>query len=283
MDKSGFARAVHTLRFCVVSRKARNKAKRTKPVNWRKNEGFFAKLKGRFVRPFLAGNMKAGKRMAIDLRGLTLPLGSGDDDIRNAAAVRLRLKPDEISRLRVVRQSLDARRDVRLVLTVRVDLYDGRRQQQLEREFGSVQPLVEPQVEYGSKPPGQPVVVGAGPCGLFAALTLAEHGYAPLLIERGHDMQARVRDVERLRREGVLDEQSNVCFGAGGAGAFSDGKLTTRIKGPAHGTCVEDTCGLRCACGDIGAGQTAYWDGAYPYGCIRHNGENKGAGWYGEL
>lgn len=170
--------------------------------------------------------------MAIELCGLSLPLGSGDDEIRCAAAARLRIKPDEISRLRVVRQSLDARRDVRLSLIVQVSLHDARLQRRLEQQHGCAQKLPQPPVTYGEKAPGQPVVIGAGPCGLFAALTLAEHGYAPLLIERGRNMEQRVRDVERLRQTGVPDEQSNVCFGAGGAGAFSDGKLTTRIKDP---------------------------------------------------
>lgn len=170
--------------------------------------------------------------MAIELSGLVVPLGSGDDEIRIAAAAQLHIKPEEISRLRVVRQSLDARRDVRLVMTVQVTLHDTRRQRLLEKKHGGVYNHPEPPIVYGEKAAGQPVVIGAGPCGLFAALTLAAHGYKPLLIERGRDMEARVRDVERLRREGRLDEQSNVCFGAGGAGAFSDGKLTTRIKDP---------------------------------------------------
>ena len=170
--------------------------------------------------------------MAIELCDLSLPLGSGDDDIKCAAAARLKIRPDDISRLRVMRQSLDARRDVRLALVVQVTLRDARLQRRLEQLHGSVQTMPETPVVYGERAPGQPVVIGAGPCGLFAALTLAEYGYAPLLIERGRDMEARVRDVERLRRSGVPDTESNVCFGAGGAGAFSDGKLTTRVKDP---------------------------------------------------
>ena len=170
--------------------------------------------------------------MAIELSGLVVPLGSKDDEIKCAAAARLGVKPGDICRLRVVRQSLDARRDVRLALTVQISLHDSGRQRILEKRFGSVQTQPEQPIVYGQKGPGQPVVVGAGPCGLFAALTLAEHGYKPLLIERGRDMDARVRDVERMSRQGILDVDSNVCFGAGGAGAFSDGKLTTRIKDP---------------------------------------------------
>lgn len=75
-----------------------------------------------------------------------------------------------------------------------------------------------------------PVVVGFGPCGMFAALILAQMGYRPLVLERGKPIDERVRDVERFWREGILDPESNVQFGEGGAGAFSDGKLTTQIK-----------------------------------------------------
>lgn len=76
----------------------------------------------------------------------------------------------------------------------------------------------------------RPIVVGAGPCGLFAALELAESGYKPLIIERGPKMAERVRAVEKFRRERVLDPEANMLFGEGGAGTFSDGKLTTGIK-----------------------------------------------------
>lgn len=171
--------------------------------------------------------------MAILLSGISLPLGIGDDQIIQASASVLSVPVSEIANLRIKKQSIDARRsDLRLVLTVLVDLNDNERQKALESVHGSVQAYHEPEIAYGAKPIGRPVVVGAGPCGLFAALELAKHGYAPLLIERGRDVAVRSNDVERLREKGLLDPESNVCFGAGGAGAFSDGKLTTRIKDP---------------------------------------------------
>ena len=177
--------------------------------------------------------------MAIEINSLGLPLGSGDDDIKQVAALRLGVDTDDIEWLRVVRQSLDARKDVRLVVAVHVTLHDRKKQRMLEKKHGCAATRTEAEIIYGSKAPGIPVVIGAGPCGLFAALTLAAHGYKPLLIERGRDMEQRVRDVERLRRSGVLDVQSNICFGAGGAGAFSDGKLTTRIKDPRSQTVLK--------------------------------------------
>lgn len=78
----------------------------------------------------------------------------------------------------------------------------------------------------------RPLVVGAGPAGLFAALTLARAGARPLLIERGKPVDQRSRDVDRMAADGLLDEESNVQFGEGGAGAFSDGKLTCGVKSP---------------------------------------------------
>jgi len=77
-----------------------------------------------------------------------------------------------------------------------------------------------------------PVVCGFGPCGMFAALTLAEQGYAPVVLERGSDVMTRKKEVERFMKLGILDTESNIQFGAGGAGTFSDGKLVTRISDP---------------------------------------------------
>jgi hypothetical protein len=171
--------------------------------------------------------------MAIELTGISLPLESGDEDTRAAAAARLGVRGEDISRLRVKRQSLDSRRrELRLVYTVHISLHDALRQLALEAQFGAAEENAPPEIRYGDIDPGRPVVVGAGPCGLFAALTLAQHGYCPLLIERGRDIAERARDVEALCARGELDPESNVAFGAGGAGAFSDGKLTTRIKDP---------------------------------------------------
>ncbi len=169
----------------------------------------------------------------IEISGIAMPLDSGDGDIRVEAARRLGVREADIAALRVKRQSLDSRRkDIHLVYTVHVALQDAGLQRKLEAQFGAAEEYTPPEIEYGSEPCSRPVVIGAGPCGLFAALTLAQHGYAPLLIERGRDIEARERDVEALCSRGLLDPESNVCFGAGGAGAFSDGKLTTRIKDP---------------------------------------------------
>ena len=171
--------------------------------------------------------------MAIVVEGMSLPLSAQDEDLKYAAAKRLGVLPEDIWQLRVKKQSVDSRKhDIKWVYTLHVTLCDEKRQRKLEKQLGSAPVYKEAPIVYGETPPGRPVVVGAGPCGLFAALTLAKHGYKPLLIERGADVREREQDVARLVEQGILNEESNVCFGAGGAGAFSDGKLTTRIKDP---------------------------------------------------
>ena len=86
---------------------------------------------------------------------------------------------------------------------------------------------------------GRPVVIGAGPCGLFAGLILARMGFRPIILDRGKPVRERTRDTWRLWRHAVLDPESNVQFGEGGAGTFSDGKLYSQIKDPQHrGRCV---------------------------------------------
>lgn len=183
--------------------------------------------------------------MAILLSGISVPLPGGDELIKNAAAKRLGLNLLEIDTVRVKRQSLDCRKkDIRIVYTLHISLKSQKKQKALEQTFGSAQEYAEPVIDYGEKDAGRAVVVGTGPCGLFAALALAKHGYRPLILERGAELAEREKDVNRLISSGILNEESNVCFGAGGAGAFSDGKLTTRIKDMRAEYVIETLSGL---------------------------------------
>jgi uncharacterized FAD-dependent dehydrogenase len=103
----------------------------------------------------------------------------------------------------------------------------------LSSDFTLCQSTGEPEPVFGKERlKARPVVVGSGPCGLFAALLLAKHGYRPIILERGDGIADRQRAVDRLYKERVLDESSNIQFGLGGAGTFSDGKLVTRINDP---------------------------------------------------
>ena len=136
---------------------------------------------------------------------------------------------------RLYKKSVDARHrdDVRLVYTVLCECECSPRALEQLTALPDVRLLEEqsPEVSRGSeRMPCRPLVVGMGPAGLFCALMLAENGYAPILIDRGDCVADRVRAVEHFFRGGVLDTASNIQFGAGGAGTFSDGKLLTRIN-----------------------------------------------------
>jgi len=129
------------------------------------------------------------------------------------------VKPEEITGYQVVRQSIDARsRQPWFQLTVNVFINEP---------FQPVE-LIALQLKDVSKASRSAIIVGAGPAGLFAALRLIEHGIKPVIIERGKDIRSRRRDLAAINKEGVVNPESNYCFGEGGAGTYSDGKLYTR-------------------------------------------------------
>lgn len=140
--------------------------------------------------------------------------------------------PGKLGYYEIRRKSIDARRkdDIRIVYTVDVILKHPVRK---NRKSG-LRPLEEkklPAVVPGDeKMTGRPVIAGFGPCGIFCALRLAQEGYRPIVLERGSSMEKRVKDVSEFHSEGRLDPESNVLFGEGGAGTFSDGKLTSGIS-----------------------------------------------------
>lgn len=154
------------------------------------------------------------------------------------AAKRLKLPAAAIAQVSIVRKALDARRKGSIAFVYTLDVQvNGPEARIVQRMNDShvalaVEPPPEP-VFYGQQQLGhRPVIVGFGPAGMLAALTLAEHGYQPLVLERGRDIDRRTADVAAFWQTGKLDETSNVQFGEGGAGTFSDGKLTTRVNDP---------------------------------------------------
>lgn len=153
-------------------------------------------------------------------------------------AKKLRCSRSDISGICIVRRAIDARRKPRIyfVFTVDVSFVDEKKVWKRCRDNKDVRQIAEkpaPEIIPGSETLGaRPIVIGTGPSGLAAALALAEHGYAPLVFERGCDVDTRAKDVETFWRGGAFKPESNVQFGEGGAGTFSDGKLTTRINHP---------------------------------------------------
>ncbi|NLX24345.1 MAG: FAD-binding protein [Lentisphaerae bacterium] len=172
--------------------------------------------------------------MRLRVNQISMRLNYSDSDVIKAIAEELHCKTNDISNPEILRRSIDARKknqSPRYILSVEID-YSGRPLSEtpgkIEKAPRPEPPLTFPLLSPAPTPP--PIVVGAGPAGLMAALTLAEAGYKPLLIERGAETSDRGQQVAAFWKNGILDPESNVLYGEGGAGLFSDGKLTARSK-----------------------------------------------------
>ncbi len=195
--------------------------------------------------------------MSLILTELKYPLGGDDADLRRLTARALGVDERALLRAEVLRRSVDARKknDVHLLLRVRAECDPATEKRLLARDDSHIRPYAPARMEtpvFGAEPlRGRIVVAGSGPAGLFCALLLAQYGYAPLVLERGKPVAERVADVERYWAGGALDTESNVMFGCGGAGTFSDGKLTARSVNDAYASFVLETFVQCGADGDI--------------------------------
>ena len=177
---------------------------------------------------------------------LRLPLDHGPDDLLPAVLTRLGLAEAELSSLVVFKRSHDARKKSAVVLIYTIDCTLAAGVDEaglLARHAGDSHVRPTPDTRYhlvAQAPVGfeldrlRPVVIGFGPCGIFAALVLAQMGLRPIVLERGKEVRERTKDTWALWRQGVLTPESNVQFGEGGAGTFSDGKLWSQISDPRH-------------------------------------------------
>lgn len=195
--------------------------------------------------------------------------GTDDADlraVRQAVLRMLRLAPDDLASLELRKRSIDARKknEVQLLFTARITLRGGQNAERALLKKASKWRVGKQLKTVEAKPVAwkratvlptddRPVVVGAGCAGLFCALALAEAGRAPILVERGDGSRERTSAISTFNETGVLDPESNIQFGLGGAGTFSDGKLSTGTKSPFHRLVLETLV-------EAGAPQRILWD-----------------------
>jgi uncharacterized FAD-dependent dehydrogenase len=176
----------------------------------------------------------------LRLTDVQLPLDHPEEDLKAAVLARLKLNADALIGFTIFRRGFDARKKsaIRLVYTLDVEVSDEA--PLLERLKGVPHVAVTPDTTYQfvaqapDKLATRPVVIGTGPCGIFAGLILAQMGFRPIILERGKAVRERTKDTWDLWRKRELHPESNVQFGEGGAGTFSDGKLHSQIKDPKH-------------------------------------------------
>lgn len=205
----------------------------------------------------------------IRVSELKLPPDGTTEQLKKKAARALGVLPKEITEMKIFRRSLDARKKDNIHYAYVVDVSLENEERILRRADGKkIAPA--PDMAYrlpecGRTPEKRPVIIGFGPAGMFAALVLAEMGLRPIVLERGGDVESRGKAVERFWETGALDTENNVQFGEGGAGTFSDGKLTTRIKDPRCRKVLEEMA-------EAGAPEEILWDAKPHIGTDRLRG-----------
>ena len=173
----------------------------------------------------------------LRLTSLRLPIDHAPDALRAAIIKQLGIAPGALKNFTVIKRGRDARKKSKIFYVYTIDAETEDEKKLLARPQPNIQLAPDTSYKFVAKAPKtfvRPVVIGAGPCGLFATLLLAQMGFRPLLLERGKIVRERTKDTWALWRKGVLTPESNVQFGEGGAGTFSDGKLYSQIKDPRH-------------------------------------------------
>ncbi|HBD64988.1 MAG TPA: hypothetical protein DC038_11215 [Clostridiales bacterium] len=169
----------------------------------------------------------------IRIQQVKLPIDHSEEDLYIKAAEALKVKREEINSLSIFRKSIDARKkeEILFIYALDVDVDHDIKISKRNSNITLIEPFMyEAEATGENELKNRPVIVGCGPSGLFCALLLAEKGYNPIVLERGKKVKDRVKDIDRFWKDGTLNESSNIQFGEGGAGTFSDGKLNTLIK-----------------------------------------------------
>ncbi|HNC87187.1 MAG TPA: hypothetical protein PLT95_09825, partial [Agitococcus sp.] len=174
----------------------------------------------------------------LRLTELRLPIDHQPEAIKTAIAKKLAISEADIQHIHIHKRSYDARKVSQIVLIYIVDI-DVNNEAKLLAKFKNdphVQASPDMAYKFVAQAPNmlteRPIIVGFGPCGILAALVLAQMGFKPIVLERGKEVRQRTKDTWGLWRKHILNPESNVQFGEGGAGTFSDGKLYSQIKDP---------------------------------------------------
>ncbi|MFC7421865.1 NAD(P)/FAD-dependent oxidoreductase [Iodobacter arcticus] len=176
----------------------------------------------------------------LRINEVKLPLDHSEDELKQALLKRLAIPEADLISFTLFKRSYDARKRAAILLIYSLDAEVKNEAAVLKRLSADRHIMISPDIEYqyvGHAPEGltdRPVVIGTGPCGLFAGLLLAQMGFKPIILERGKAVRERTKDTWGLWRKGELNPESNVQYGEGGAGTFSDGKLYSQIKDPKH-------------------------------------------------
>ena len=173
--------------------------------------------------------------MAIRINNISVSIDEDISNLKKQAAKKLKLSTSDISSFKIIKESIDARKKDLIKFNYAIEVECENESKIVNRAKDKDVKLQEKKLKeefsFGTKKiEHRPIIVGMGPAGMFAGLLMAEKGYKPLIIERGEKVEERTNTIERFWQTGKLDVNSNVQFGEGGAGTFSDGKLTTRIK-----------------------------------------------------
>ncbi|CAK3720559.1 hypothetical protein BCV39_16875 [Vibrio sp. 10N.286.55.E10] len=176
----------------------------------------------------------------IRLTEIKLPLDHEESAIQDAIEAKLSINSDQVLSFNIFKRGYDARKKSKILLIYTLDVLVENEAELLEQFISDPHVKVTPDMEYKfvakavENQTERPVVIGFGPCGLFAGLVLAQMGFNPIIVERGKEVRERTKDTFGFWRKRTLNTESNVQFGEGGAGTFSDGKLYSQVKDPKH-------------------------------------------------
>ena len=176
----------------------------------------------------------------IRLTEIKLPLDHEESAIQDAIEAKLGINSEQVLSFNIFKRGYDARKKSKILLIYTLDVLVENEAELLEQFISDPHVKVTPDMEYKfvakavENQTERPVVIGFGPCGLFAGLVLAQMGFNPIIVERGKEVRERTKDTFGFWRKRTLNTESNVQFGEGGAGTFSDGKLYSQVKDPKH-------------------------------------------------